>query len=276
MLDAMSTRDVLVEREPKRAVRALEREAPDLVSRLETVVNEAVHGRPVAIREYVRLWRALLQRLLQVTRSAQPDLVAVVGDRLFVADIKGRPATLTTELIDQVALYAPFSPWVSKYGPGRGVALCLLSELRRGLRGSEALLPDGILEFPFSEVDSQEFRRFASLVWHELLSSDLLESISSSLQLSDTDLGELFGVRRQAIGQWRDKGIPEERLARVHTVQRIVDILRRNLKLERIPAVVRKPAQAYGRRSIIDAIKRGDEDRVLKELERTFDWATTA
>lgn len=267
---------VIAERRPKEVVRALEQRAPELIGRLDRVVNKAVHGSPAAVREYIKLWSELRHLLLKLTQEAWPGLVVEVEDSLLLADAKGNPSEIIAEILDQAALYAPFSPWVAKFGPGRGVALCLLSELRRASNNSEPLVPEDKLSFPFPDLSKEEFRRFANLVWHELTASDPLEMIASTFELSETHLGDLFGVTRQAVSQWRDKGIPAERRTRLHSIQRIADVLRRNLKQERIPAVVRKPAQAYGKRSMLEAIRRGDENKVLEEVERAFDWATTA
>jgi hypothetical protein len=43
-----------------------------------------------------------------------------------------------------------------------------------------------------------------------------------------------------------------------------------------VPAVVRRPAPAYGDRSILEAIAAGDEAQVLDRLRAGFDWASGA
>ena len=57
---------------------------------------------------------------------------------------------------------------------------------------------------------------------------------------------------------------------------RIADILERNLKPGRIPAVVREPAEAYGGASILDLVRDGRDDEARALLEQAFDWSRTA
>jgi hypothetical protein len=83
-------------------------------------------------------------------------------------------------------------------------------------------------------------------------------------------------VRRQAIEQWEARGVPGERQEKLATLDAIVDLLTAKLKPDRIPAVVRRPAAAYGNRSILEAIAASDEELVLDELRNAFDWAAAA
>lgn len=56
----------------------------------------------------------------------------------------------------------------------------------------------------------------------------------------------------------------------------IAELLCRELKTDRIPAVVSRPSSALGGRSILEAIAAGDEAEVLAALRAGFDWAGTA
>lgn len=269
--------EILEADRPDRAVRALERRAGHLVRKLDRLVGPATRGRPPAIRNYVRAWRQLRDRILEMAREAEPDSVAAdERGRLVIKDVKGRPAPWLTSAVDQGALQAPFSPWVARYGKGQGVALHLLSEVRRYLPKHYAFIPAGAGEIDYPDIDERTFRRFERLVFHELTVDDPLEAIAETFGLKDSELGRLFRVTRQAVQQWMENGIPETRLDRIHTVQQIADIVRTNLKPERIPAVVRTPAPAYGGRSLLEAIKAGEEEEALAEVRRTFDWAATA
>ena len=66
------------------------------------------------------------------------------------------------------------------------------------------------------------------------------------------------------------------RLARAANLARIADILERNLKPERIAAVVREPAGAYGGASILELVRDGRDDEARALLEQAFDWSRTA
>lgn len=267
--------DIFSMSEPRAAARALERRAGSILRRLERVVPEAIRGRAPAVREYIGAWRALERALLEAVREARGGAVAEHDGRLLIVDARGRPSEYLTGLVDDVALQAPFSHWVQRFGTGTGVGLYLLSEIRRAIRARPLAL-GRVAEMPEPYGDDRERRRFQRLVLDELHKGAPLEEIASTFGLSETELGRLFGVTRQAVGQWAEEGIPPSRLAKVHAVRRIAEVLRMNLKPERIPAVARTAAAAYGNRSLLEAIAAGAENEALDEVRRTFDWAVTA
>jgi hypothetical protein len=86
----------------------------------------------------------------------------------------------------------------------------------------------------------------------------------------------MFRVSRQAVGQWRERGVPSNRMAKVTTVAAICDLLSHQLKPERIPGIARRPADAYGGLSMIEMVERDREDELLTLIRRSFDWASTA
>jgi hypothetical protein len=108
------------------------------------------------------------------------------------------------------------------------------------------------------------------------LTPTLLDPVAETLGLSETELAALFGVRRQAIGQWRDRGIPSARQAKAATIAATAELLSRRLKAERIPGIVRKPAAAYGGLSALEMIERDLHAELHEIVRRSFDWATPA
>jgi hypothetical protein len=108
-----------------------------------------------------------------------------------------------------------------------------------------------------------------------VLTPTLLDPIAETFELTETELGRLFGVSRQAVGQWRERGVPSNRMAKVATVAAIGDLLRHRLKLERIPGVARRPADAYGGLSLLEMIERDRQDELQAEIRRSFDWGST-
>jgi hypothetical protein len=101
----------------------------------------------------------------------------------------------------------------------------------------------------------------------------LLDEIQASLGLSKTELGRLFGVSRQAVDQWRVRGVPGDRQEKAATVAATVDVLSHQLKTERLPGIARRPARAYGGLTMLEMIE-GDRHRELLERVRAaFDWA---
>jgi len=109
----------------------------------------------------------------------------------------------------------------------------------------------------------------------QLAAADLARSLRV-LDISMSEAGRLFGVSRSAVEQWLVRGVPAARLSRAANLARIADILERNLKPGRIPAVVREPAEAYGGTSILDLVRAGRDDEARASLEQAFDWSRTA
>jgi DNA-binding XRE family transcriptional regulator len=108
-----------------------------------------------------------------------------------------------------------------------------------------------------------------------VLTPTLLDPIAETLELTETELGRLFAVSRQAVSQWRERGVPSNRQAKVTTVASICDLLQHRLKPERIPGIARRPARAYGGLSMLEMIERDREDELLELVRRSFDWATS-
>ena len=107
-----------------------------------------------------------------------------------------------------------------------------------------------------------------------VLTPTLLDPIAETFELNETELGRLFGVSRQAVGQWRERGVPSNRMAKVATVASIGDLLAHRLKPERIPGIARRPADAYGGLSMLEMIERDRQDELQAEVRRSFDWAS--
>jgi hypothetical protein len=108
------------------------------------------------------------------------------------------------------------------------------------------------------------------------LTETLLDEIATTFALSETELAGLFGVRRQAIGQWRRRGLPSARQEKAAAVASIADLLRHQLKRERIPGIARRPARAYRGRTMLEMIEGDRHLELLMEVRHSFDWATTA
>ena len=106
-----------------------------------------------------------------------------------------------------------------------------------------------------------------------VLTPTLLDPIAETFELTETELGRLFKVSRQAVGQWRERGVPSNRMAKVATVAAIGDLLRHRLRTERIPGIARRPAEAYDGLSMLEMIERDRQDELQAEIRRSFDWA---
>lgn len=107
-------------------------------------------------------------------------------------------------------------------------------------------------------------------------SEELLGGIQDVFGLTDTELAGLFGVRRQAVGQWRARGLPSARQEKAAAVASVGDLLRHRLKRERIPGIARRPARAYGGLTMLEMIERDRHLELLMEVRSSFDWAAAA
>jgi DNA-binding transcriptional ArsR family regulator len=147
-----------------------------------------------------------------------------------------------------------------------------LGALDRALRASAATGRDA------QRVQAAVRTRVAALTAApagQLAAADLARALRV-LDVSVSEAGRLFGVSRSAVEQWLERGVPAARLSRAANLARMADILERNVKPERIAAVVREPAPAYGGRSLLALVGDGRDEEARALLEQAFDWSRTA
>ncbi|HEX9122663.1 MAG TPA: hypothetical protein VF984_04785 [Actinomycetota bacterium] len=267
---------LLTLKQPAVAADRLEPVAGDLIRDLDDLIPRALRGSGSAATAYVRTWRLLAARLLELAHVERPEAVAMSETGFMLADVTASPAPLAARLLDQLALQAPFSPWVARYGPGRGIAVFLLDEIRRLVPDLEPMSHRGTA-LPHWDLSPDDFSRFAHNVWVQIQQeTPPLARIQAVLRLSDTELGRLFGVRRQAASQWLQDGIPPARLRKALAVLQVVDLLERNLQPDRIPAAARTPAPAYDGLTMLQMIERDRHVDLLEITRASFDWTATA
>ncbi len=85
--------------------------------------------------------------------------------------------------------------------------------------------------------------------------------------LSQAEAARLFGVSRQAVGKWLERGAPAERAEFIADLAAATDLLVHYLKRDRIPAVVRRPIASRRGASLLNLVERG-KSRVLLETCR--------
>ncbi len=90
--------------------------------------------------------------------------------------------------------------------------------------------------------------------------------------VNQMEAAELFGVTRQAVSKWLDRGIPAERAEAIAELAAGTDLLVRYVKRDRIPAVVRRPASALGGRSLLDLVRASRPHDVLDACRSMFDF----
>jgi transcriptional regulator with XRE-family HTH domain len=95
--------------------------------------------------------------------------------------------------------------------------------------------------------------------------------------LTNSEVADLFGVKRQAVDQWEQSGeVPTARREKLANLLSVGELLERKLSPGRLPLIARRSADVYGGITMLDMVA-SDRDAELRELtERAFDWSGTA
>jgi DNA-binding transcriptional regulator YiaG len=98
----------------------------------------------------------------------------------------------------------------------------------------------------------------------------ILRRLMASLDLSFDDLGRMLAVSGETVRRW-ERGlaaIPARRQAPLTAAGAALDRLLAIVRPERLPATVRRPAEAFGGETALDWILRGRIQDVADEYER--------
>jgi DNA-binding XRE family transcriptional regulator len=269
---------------PKGVAAAAEKIAGEAVAEIDAALPKALAGDRRQVGIYLSAFTDLTRHLLIAVSEARPDYVlideahrAVIVEAKAPKGAKPQAVPWARSLLEGEAMRAPFTYWVAAMGPGKGVAMALVDSLREALPDTEPLGGPTRKALPEWDIEDEDVVRFYRLAAEYLEGRELpLERIRRTLQVNRTELAALFGVSRQAVERWEAEGVPADRQEKLSTISAIVDLLEAQLKPDRIAAVARRAAPAYGERSILEAIAAGDQNRVLSELRDAFDWATAA
>lgn len=98
----------------------------------------------------------------------------------------------------------------------------------------------------------------------------LLDDIANTFGLSDTELADLFGVRRPSLAGWREHGLPQGRQATAERLHDLAKVFRREIIASRIPEIVRTRDEWLGDRSILETIRRDGVEPIYGYLRRLF------
>jgi hypothetical protein len=179
----------------------------------------------------------------------------------------------------EAVLRAPVAVWRLLY-PGSSLHLTFVDSLRAiaqdyGIE-AEPLRPSRPVDLaevpPVSATVSATallqviFAEYARLMGAELA----LGRIAEVFDLTSTDLGRLFGISRQAVDQWRTRGVPAERRADIDRLRELVELYYQEFIPERIPQIVRRPVAALGGRTVLEALAEEGPAPVREYLARTF------
>jgi len=94
--------------------------------------------------------------------------------------------------------------------------------------------------------------------------------------LSDTELGDLFGVSRQAAAGWLATGFPADHRPKAAVILTIGELLAHYLQAGRIAGVVRRTGEAYGGRTMLEMIEAGEHEELLDRVRASFAFGNTS
>lgn len=100
----------------------------------------------------------------------------------------------------------------------------------------------------------------------------LLDEIRLVFGLSESELADLFRVRRPSVAAWRETGIPQTRRATAERLAGLARVFAREVIPSRIPEIVRTPDAWLGGRSVLDVLASVGPDPIWAYLHRLFSY----
>lgn len=237
----------------------------------------ALRGEWGAVTVLVTSWHGLVSDVLETAFAAMPDLVRRLDDHFGILTASNVVSPDPVHYLDHLIGEAPFSPLLACFGEEVGIGVVAIHALRDLLPGRRPLqletscgwrdLPEG--------ADRVRYQRLVDMALRSL--EPPLVRVRELFNLTNAELGELFGVKRQAVDQWEQTGdVPSARSQKLLDLLAVGELLNRKLKPGRLPLVARKRAADYGGNTMLDMV-RADRSAELRALtERAFDWSVTA
>jgi len=142
-------------------------------------------------------------------------------------------------------------------------------------RALPSLTPSRAADAVMAEAGEEWTRAFVAELGRRL-HGDALEQFLTVWAVSAADAARMFGVSRQAVGQWRAAGVPEDRLVMLADVSAATDLLLRYVRADRIAAVVRRPAEVLSGSSLLDLALAGRTAEVRAAVAAMFDLRRVA
>jgi hypothetical protein len=229
---------------------------PDVAAALDRVMPLVAHGDRIAVRRYLAY--------VDEAAMALTALPAIAPDEL-------PPSVVVYTMLRQDAVGLR---WAAPSSDGIGIVTVLVDRMR-GVAGG---LPQ-VCGKASREIDVHHFRWFVKQVAesnHAREQASPLRRAMDTLDLTSSDVASLMGVKRQAVDKWLLAGPPPERAPKVAAIAAIGDILRYRLRDGLPVAVVRRPAEAYGGRTMLEVIAADEHDWLLRSVEDSFDFRPVA
>jgi hypothetical protein len=247
-----------------------------LIDNLRIDLDAALQGSDDATRRYVGSYRRLTASLLSEARKTCPELIVELRGDPTPADAHGRPALARLAALHNAAAEAPFTSWRTRFDLGDAVALDLTSRVRAMLGVTMLIAPAEPLRLDFDDVLAQRFVRRVRAYLNHPDDEPPLERLMDFFDLSKSELGRLFGVRRQAVDGWLANGVPAERQEKLGVMLALADLMQRKLKADRAPGVARRHADAYGGLTMLEMIAADRHRELLDTTRASFDWSQAA
>lgn len=236
--------------------RVCDQVVPDVAAALDRVMPLVAHGDRMAVRRYLAYVDEAASALTALPEREPGHLP---------------PAAVVCTMIRQDAVGLR---WLAPSLDGPGVVMVLVDRLR-GFAGG---LPQECGRVS-RDVDVHAFRRFAKEVAEGMQRREQTSPLRRAMEILDLSSGDvagLMGVKRQAVDKWLLAGPPPERTTKVAAIAEIADLLRHRLREGLPPAVVRRSAEAYGGRSMLDVIADDEHEWLLGSVRDSFDFHRVA
>lgn len=229
---------------------------PDIAAALDRVMPLVAQGDRMAVRRYLAY--------VDEAAMALTSLPSVAPEELLSSDI------VYTMLHQDAAGLR----WVASSPDGMGILTVLIDRMR-GIVGGLPQVRGQVSR----DIDAHHFRWFAKQVAesiHEREQASPLRSAMDTFDLTSSDVADLIGVKRQAVDKWLLAGPPPERASKIAAIAEIGDILRHRLRDGLPVAVVRRPAEAYGGRTMLEVIAADEHEWLLRSVRESFDFRRVA
>jgi hypothetical protein len=260
----------------KEVRRALVSANGELIEKLRRNLAAAFDGSPEGARQYVSSYRLLVDALVVEAHRAIPEAVVDAGNgSLAIADAQGRPARALSGVLENASVEAPFTAWANEFDAAEAVALYAANHVR-SLIGAHVLTPPAEPLRLVDDLAAQRFQRCVRRALSEPGNDNPLVRLMRVFALSKSELGRLFGVSRQAVDGWLAHGVPADRQEKLATLLALADLLERKLKTDRIPGVARRPADAYGGRTLLELVAADRQRELLGLVRDSFAWSQAA
>jgi hypothetical protein len=181
-----------------------------------------------------------------------------------------RGAVLNDAFVPLLCVREGATPLAARLLADRWTALAGQKQRRRSPRASVqpiTLRPD----------DTLLLETFASRVMEELIATSradrgrrTIQWLMGALRLSLSDVGRMVGVSDETVRRWARgaTGIPEAKLAILDVGGAALARLLRLVRPDRLPEVIRRPADAFGGQRAFDWILQGRVREVADQYER--------